>query len=352
MANINLAYAAASDVTITLASLASDTSLLAGRESEAIDNTTTLYLDMLLSGKITTGTLPTNAKSIEVWAVGSWDGTTWPDVFDGTNSAETITSTDIKTTICRLVASISTDNTSGNAYHFGPTSLASVFGGNLPPKMIIFVTHNTGVALSATAGHHQIRLLPVYQTLSGSVPAYTLPTATNSVLGGVKIGSGVSITDGVISVTTDVYEYASESLFPATGAANTIYIDKDTSRAFRWTNSVYVEIGAPGAGGLSNVVASPSQITANQNDYAIGTADIFRVSSDAARTITGIVAGTSGAMILIVNVGSFAITLSHQSASSTAANRIIVPWAGDCVIAASAAVSLYYDGGTSRWRVL
>lgn len=32
---------------------------------------------------------------------------------------------------------------------------------------------------------------------------YTLPTATGSVLGGVKIGSGVTITDGVISVSTD-----------------------------------------------------------------------------------------------------------------------------------------------------
>jgi hypothetical protein len=103
---------------------------------------------------------------------------------------------------------------------------------------------------------------------------------------------------------------------------------------------------------LSNVVSSPSQIGANQNDYAIGSGDIFRISSDAARTITGIVAGTSGATILLVNVGSFAITLSHQSSSSTAANRLIVPWAGDCVIAASAAVSLYYDGTTSRWRVL
>lgn len=103
---------------------------------------------------------------------------------------------------------------------------------------------------------------------------------------------------------------------------------------------------------LSNVVATPTQIGANQNDYAIGTGDIFRISSDAARTITGIVAGTSGATILLVNVGSFAITLSHQSSSSTAANRIIVPWAGDCVIPASGAVSLYYDGTTSRWRVL
>jgi len=34
-------------------------------------------------------------------------------------------------------------------------------------------------------------------------PTYTLPTATASVLGGVKIGSGVTITDGVISVSTN-----------------------------------------------------------------------------------------------------------------------------------------------------
>jgi hypothetical protein len=39
-----------------------------------------------------------------------------------------------------------------------------------------------------------------WEVSSGS--AYTLPTASSSVLGGVKIGSGVSITDGVISVST------------------------------------------------------------------------------------------------------------------------------------------------------
>lgn len=103
---------------------------------------------------------------------------------------------------------------------------------------------------------------------------------------------------------------------------------------------------------IANVVSSPTQITANQNDYSLTGADIYRISSDAARTITGIVAGSSGALILLVNVGSFNITLSHQSASSTAANRIITLWTGDMVLAASAAVSLFYDGTTSRWRVL
>jgi len=166
MADLKLSYGTASDLTITLAGLASDANLLTGRESATIDNTSALVLDYLVSGKITTGTSPTAAKSIEVWAVGSWDGTNWPDVFDGTESAETITSSDIKASICRYIAAMATSATSNVAYHFGPVSLAAAFGGVLPPKIVLFNTHSTGVALNATAGNHQIRLQPVYQTVN------------------------------------------------------------------------------------------------------------------------------------------------------------------------------------------
>jgi len=165
MADVKLNYPAASDATIGLASLASDTNLLAGRESTAIDNSSNLYLDYLISGKVTTGTSPTTARSIEVWAVGSWDGTNWPDVFDGTDSAETITSANHKASICRFVASMSTDSTSDRTYHFGPVSMASVFGGTLPPKFVLFVVHNTAVNLNATSSNHQIRIQPVYETV-------------------------------------------------------------------------------------------------------------------------------------------------------------------------------------------
>lgn len=166
MADIKQAYGTASDLTITLASLASDASLLAGRESATIDNTSGLNLDWLISGKITTGTSPTAARQIEVWAVGSWDGTNWPDVFDGTESAETVTSADIKAAICRPVAVMATGSTSNVTYHFGPVSLAAVFGGIVPPKVVLFVVHNTGAALNSTAGNHQIRLQPAYETVT------------------------------------------------------------------------------------------------------------------------------------------------------------------------------------------
>jgi len=166
MADLKLAYGTASDLTITLASLASDANLLTGRESTAINNTTDLVLDYLVSGKITAGTSPTASKSIEVWAIGSWDGSNWPDVFDGTDSAETITSSDMKSSVCRFVAAMATSATSNVAYHFGPVSLAAAFGGVLPPKIVFFVTHSTAVALNATAGNHQIRLQPVFQTIN------------------------------------------------------------------------------------------------------------------------------------------------------------------------------------------
>lgn len=108
-----------------------------------------------------------------------------------------------------------------------------------------------------------------------------------------------------------------------------------------------------GADAIANVVASPSQITANQNNYDPGTGDIFRLDANAARDITGIKAAANGAAILLVNIGSNAITLKHQSASSDAANRIVVPWAGDYVLAADGgAALLVYFTAVSRWRVI
>jgi hypothetical protein len=159
-------YATASDLSMTLASLASDTNLLAGQESSAVDNTVDGRRDYWVSGKVTTGTSPTASRSIQVWAVGSWDGTNWPDVFDGTNSAETISSANHKNAICRFVAEMSTSSSSDITYHFGPVLMSSVFGGDIPPKFVLFITHNTAVNLNATAGNHQIRVQPVYDTVS------------------------------------------------------------------------------------------------------------------------------------------------------------------------------------------
>lgn len=154
-------YGSKTTITAAVASLASDTNLLAGIESSIIDNSTDGFDDILLSGKITTGTSPTASRQIEVWAV-AWDGANWPDVFDGTSSAETITSSDIKTAICKPVAILATNNTSDRTYHFTGASLREAFRGELPSKIVLFIVHNTGVNLNATAGNHEFSYVGVY----------------------------------------------------------------------------------------------------------------------------------------------------------------------------------------------
>lgn len=153
--DILMKYGAQQTITAAIAGLASDTDLRAGLESSVIDNTTDGYEDIILSGFITVGTGPTASRVIEVWAV-AWNGSGWPDVFDGTTSAETITSADIKNSICKSVASISTTNTSDRRYDFTGVSARNVFGGVLPSKFVLFVTHSTVANLNSTASNQAL----------------------------------------------------------------------------------------------------------------------------------------------------------------------------------------------------
>lgn len=167
--NIKIAYPSTSSLTITLASLASDASLLAGEQSDAVSNTSNLYLDYLVAGKITTGTSPTTGKQIEVWAYAqeSDGGGTpvYPDAITGSNGGATFTSLDIKYASMALIALLNTDSNSNRTYWFKPTSIRSAFGGVVPPKWGIFVVHNTGVALNATGSNQAIYAQPSYLTV-------------------------------------------------------------------------------------------------------------------------------------------------------------------------------------------
>ena len=165
MSTVNISYAASGALTITLASLATSSTLVAGRESTAVDNSSTLALDYLLSGKVTTGTSPA-AGAIEVWVVGELDDSTWPDVFDGTDSNETVTSRDILTACGRLCASMVTGTTNDQTYYFSKTSVASLFGGVCPRKFVVFVTQNTTVNLNATGSNQAIYQEAITQTIT------------------------------------------------------------------------------------------------------------------------------------------------------------------------------------------
>lgn len=163
--DVDLRWGTDVDFTLTLASLASDSNLLAGRESTAIVSSAQSFIeDFLLSGEVTVGTSPT-AGTIEVWAYAQIDDTpTYPDVLDGTDSNETITSDNIKNQLA-FVAAITTGTTSDRAYPWGPVSAVGLFG-NLPERLGLFVVHDTGVNLNATGSNHFARAVPVYSNIA------------------------------------------------------------------------------------------------------------------------------------------------------------------------------------------
>jgi len=112
-----------------------------------------------------------------------------------------------------------------------------------------------------------------------------------------------------------------------------------------------------GSDAIAPVIVTPSSLSASQNDYAPGVCDIIRLSSSTAIDITGLVApSVDGAMRLIINTnasGGSSITLKHESASSTAANRFRNSTGGDFILPADGGSALLtYSSAISRWRIL
>lgn len=157
MSTVTINYAASAAVfgSTALDSLASSSTLVAGYESNVIDNTSNKYVDALVSGRFkTNNTAPTAGAMIAIY-IGSIleDTPTYPDVFDGTASTETVTSTDIRNAALRLGAAVITDATANRVYDIAPFSVARLFGGIMPKKWFVFVTQNTGQNLNATSGN-------------------------------------------------------------------------------------------------------------------------------------------------------------------------------------------------------
>ena len=132
-------------ITITLASLG-NTSY---RQSTAVDNSSNLFLDVLVQLKIKTGTGVSAQGYLNVYVYGTANGgTNYTDGASGTDGAMTPTSpTNLKLIgIINAVADATT-------YSGGPFSVAAAFGGILPDHWGIVVQNVTNAALDATGGN-------------------------------------------------------------------------------------------------------------------------------------------------------------------------------------------------------
>lgn len=167
--NITEKYAASSALTVTnLHSLASSQDWTAGWSSASIANTSNNYQDYLIGATFTTHASNRQAGSINVYVVGALNDTpTFPATATGTLGTEgavSFTDTEERDSICRLLASITVDNTASAILAIPQTAIAQLFGGRMPSHFCLYVAQNASTTTTAglAAAGSAIYSTPIY----------------------------------------------------------------------------------------------------------------------------------------------------------------------------------------------
>lgn len=93
--------------------------------------------------------------------------------------------------------------------------------------------------------------------------------------------------------------------------------------------------------------------TGTQNNLDLGASGpwiVVRAANASALTITGLVFQDDNDVVVIEAVDA-AVTLSHEAAGSTAANRLDISTGADVTLAAGERAMMIYDATDSRWRL-
>jgi hypothetical protein len=153
MATVTLSYGTRTAITMDPSALGTSSTFVAGVESAEQDNSSDLFLDVLVEGYVTghASTAPTVGQEVRlyVWGSNVSLGTTAIDVLDGTSSAETIGHVAQLNALRLAGVAVVTVATAALTYNFLPFSVAALFGGSMPKYWGLFLAHNHTGALGA-----------------------------------------------------------------------------------------------------------------------------------------------------------------------------------------------------------
>jgi len=236
----------------------------------------------------------------------------------------------------------------------GTVTLTTADIGGYTAPAVLSVAGRTGAVTLTTADVGGYEAPPV-TSVAGRTGAVTISTSdvtgfAAAAASAAPVQSVAGRTGAVTLTTSDIGGYVAPPVSSVAGATGTV-----TFTAVGLATSVS---GSAVTLDATPVSATPAVISADQNNYAPGAGDILRISSSSTNTlnITGFGTATTSKHVLLVNVSthtSSSISLKHQNASSEAAQRVVVPWAGDAVLTPNGgAVVVIRDATDSRWRVV
>lgn len=169
--------------------------------------------------------------------------------------------------------------------------------------------------------------------------AVTLPTATDTVLGGIKVGNNLSITNGVLSATSAPYTLptASNSVLGGVKVGNNLSID--------------------GSGILSATAHAPETSIPTSNDTLDQTKQIFVLGTGTYNLTDGtegqicyfVMHSTGNATNIVVNVSNIRVIVSDVATlASTAVWKPFDVTAGSDTDAKTTATAIFTEGA---WNV-
>jgi hypothetical protein len=139
------------------------------------------------------------------------------------------------------------------------------------------------------------------------------------------------------------------------GANTIVYTDGNQAAGKVLTSDVSGNASWQNAG--ASITLGPvteTSLVANTNNYSIVNSNqgVFYISSSAPINLTGIVAAAPGRLIVLVNNGANAITLTNEDALSTNVNRFHLQSASNIILGPDGTATLIYDGTLARWRTV
>lgn len=130
-----------------------------------------------------------------------------------------------------------------------------------------------------------------------------------------------------------------------------------------FTPGANVDITDGGSGGNYTLAAgtkavtrpgdlTPADITANVDNYSpsgLADASVLRLNVTSNANMSGLSGGSDGREMVVYCTGSATLTLLHESGSSTAANRFVLPGDASMTLVKNQGAQFIYDATQSRW---